>query len=177
MIGIDVQSDIKATMRHLDSAKRKQVPKATSRAINRSITKVRTETRRNVSMQMGLPQKRIKDSFVLRKANSTMLVATLLGTGRPIKLIYFKGTRQLKRGVKSKAYGVPRLYQGTFISTVGNGHRGVFKRKSDRRLPIRELYGPGVPQAMAEQKIQQSMRTTGFKTFRTELHRQLTKVL
>lgn len=177
MIGLDVKADIKKVERQLDATKRKHIPKATSRAINKAITKTRTEARRDVAKQMNIPQKRIKDSFSLKKASPTQLIATLFGRGNPIKLIYFNGTRQFKKGVKSAAYGVKRLYEGTFIATVGAGHKGVFRRKGDDRLPIKELYGPSVPKAMSEQTIQDKMDKVAKPTFLKEFKRQLDRVL
>lgn len=178
MIELDIKADIKQVERHLTRTQRKHIPKATVRGLNRAITKVRTETRRDLSKRMGLPQKRIKDSFILSKAAPTRLSATLLGVGRPIRLIHFKGTRQTRQGVKSSAYGVRRLYHGTFITAVGRGgHRGVFKRVGKARLPIRELYGPGVPQSMSEEAVERNMHKTGRLTFVKEFIRQLKRKL
>lgn len=176
MISLDVRGDMKEVQRHLTAVQQKQVPKAASRAINKAITKARTNTKRLVSRAMGVQQKRIKGDFNIRRASRTVLSGTLYSRGRPIKLIYFKSTRQLKRGVKSSAYNKPRVYDGTFISKVGN-HTGVFKRKGTSRLPIKELYGPSVPETMADKVIRDKMGTTGRRVFRDEFRRQLTRVL
>ena len=177
MMDLDVRADMKKTMRHLTDVQQKKVPVATSRAINRAVSKVRTETRRDVSRRMGVQQKHIKGSFAIRRASRYVLSGVLTSRGRPIKLIYFKGTRQLKAGVKSSAYGKSRTHPGTFIANVGAGHRGAFRRKGSGRLPIKELYGPSVPETMAEKIIQDSMGRTGRQVFRKEFRRQLTRVL
>ncbi|MEO0797558.1 MAG: phage tail protein, partial [Verrucomicrobiota bacterium] len=139
MIDLNIRSDIRKAERRLGEHGKKHIPKAAQMAINRAATKTRTAARRRVAKVMNIPQKRIKDSFPLKKAKRNSLISTLRGIGRPIKLIYFNGTRQLKKGVKSAAYNVKRVYKGTFITTVGAGHKGAFKRKGDARLPIKEL--------------------------------------
>ncbi|MEO0797344.1 MAG: phage tail protein [Verrucomicrobiota bacterium] len=177
MIELDIRKDIRKAEKQLDAHARKHIPKAAQLAINRATTKTRTAARRKVAKVMNIPQKRIKDSFPIKKASRNSLIATIRGVGRPIKLIYFNGTRQLKKGVKSAAYNVRRIYRGTFITTVGAGHRGAFRRKGDPRLPIKELYGPSVPSGMEDKAVQDEMQKIAKPTFLKEFKRQLKRFI
>jgi Prophage minor tail protein Z (GPZ) len=58
-------------------------------------------------------------------------------------LIDFRAT-QTGVGVRAaKPWGKAQVFPGAFIANAG-GHRGVFKRVSRKRLPIKELWGPSV---------------------------------
>ena len=153
---------------------------AITRSLNDVGKKVLTLSRREVANEMGIKQKAIKKSFRLKRATFKNLTALVLVQGRAIKLIDFKNTRAVKKGVKSKAYGENKLYEGAFIATMPSGHKGAFRRgkvgnyaKRKRRggglaeviaganqgkqyakaLPIKELYGPSAPKTMANRRI------------------------
>ena len=54
-----------------------------------------------------------------------------------------------------------------------NGKTGVFVRKTRKRLPIRKLWGPSVPQTMVEDAAQQAMQEKAGETWQKEFPRQL----
>jgi hypothetical protein len=54
--------------------------------------------------------------------------------------LYKLGASQTRQGVTVKLRG---SYRHAFLATMKSGHRGVFlRRDADKRLPIRELFGP-----------------------------------
>ncbi|HEU6436576.1 MAG TPA: hypothetical protein VE028_03930 [Nitratidesulfovibrio sp.] len=89
------------------------------------------------------------------KANYSRLSGRVTLTGRPNKLIIFKGTRQTRKGVSVRVLlNTPReVIPTAMIATMPSGHKGVFWRKKPGpapsglvpRLPIGELYGPSFP--------------------------------
>ena len=183
MIQLDIKQDIKKIEKSLYKLN-KNIPKATSRALNKAIVKVKTEAKRDLSQRMGIAAKKVSQSFRVIKANVSNLKAYINARGAHIQLIYFKRTRQLKKGVKSQAWGKDKLYRGTFIAKMNSGHKGVFTRLFRKsiagepiNLPIKELYGPSVPKEMNEKIVIKKMRTVGRITFWNEFKRQLRRVL
>ena len=158
MSSVSVRSNVDEVAKHLSVYGKRVIPTATMRALNRTAANVQTVARRNISKEMGLKQKDVKDSLKINKASKFDLAASVTGTGRHIRLIKFKGTRQLKAGVKSAAWGDPTLYPSTFIQTIpSTGGRNVFKRKTAARLPIKTVWGPSVPRTMASDEVWKAM--------------------
>ncbi len=50
-----------------------------------------------------------------------------------------------------------------------SGHKGVFTRTSGRSLPIKQLYGPSVPQMIKMKNYEGLLTTTRTKRFKSEL--------
>ena len=77
--------------------------------------------------------------------SASVTIAThIRSSRRPIPLIDFPSTRQTATGVATRAWGRPQVIRSAFIATMPTGHRGVFRRSSRTRLPIRELWGPHI---------------------------------
>lgn len=61
-------------------------------------------------------------------------------SGTPVPLSAFP-IRQTKQGVMAEVnVGQRKLIKSAFIATMSSGHRGVYRRKGDARLPIQELW-------------------------------------
>lgn len=111
--------------------------KAMARALNRTATTVRTAlqrwTKKNLNLRAGDINKRIiQRRAVVRQLGGAEAVIEI--TARPMPMIKFVGTRQVKRGVsvKIKRTGSRKLLEGAFITTMGNGFTGVFRREGDK---------------------------------------------
>jgi len=197
---VSISDNIKEVQRGLSKFQKRAMPKAVTRSINDVARKTLTQSRREVAKEMGVVQKALKKSFRLKRATFKKPTSWLFCQGKPIKLINFKNTRALKKGVKSKAYGENKFYPGAFIATMPGGHKGVFKRgkvgsyaQRKRRgkglvriksgpnqgqsyakaLPIKELYGPSAPTTMADSRIQRLIKQQIYKNFPIFLRRNL----
>lgn len=139
------------------------VQKSIVQAQNKAGAKTNTQAKRVVAKAMGVSQKFIKarvkgKPFEVIRAKASGK-APLAGSkvvvrvrGRRIRLIYFSAKekrtkRKGAQGVTARAWGQREHIADGFIAPVryaGGGETdGVFVRKSDRRLPIKQLYGPG----------------------------------
>jgi len=131
-------------------------PRAMSKALNSTATTVRAEQARAIKESMGLGRVGdVKRRITIRRAKPSDLRARLEYRGRPLGLESFKA-RQLKAGVKARAWGGQRLYPGTFIVNI-NGEK-VFRRQRQGgrrvgRLPIQRLFGPGIANTAAKPEI------------------------
>ena len=102
---------------------------------------------------MNAKQSDIKRRIAKEKAYPKKLWASIIASGNALKLITFKA-RQTTKGVVAKAWGVSKLYRGTFIAPVrhGSSSNAVYTRKSSHSLPVKQLYGPGVAQLFKKQE-------------------------
>ena len=172
-IEFNAQADIAEVVRMLDATQRRAVPKATSAALNRTASYVRTRVRREVAKQMGLKQKDIQRSITVKRSTTRLLIAAIIGSGKAIPLIRFKGTRQGAAGVRTQAYGATRVLPGTFIAMSRQGGKQVWKRTGKKRLPIKVIMGPSVPATMANDAVERLMVATAAARFRIEIERAL----
>lgn len=185
MIKVSVRGDISRALRKLDVTK-EQARKAIPRALNKTATTARAEAAREIkSAGYGLKIAAIKKSITVVRANSTQLRAIVRASGRPIPLIEY-GARQTRPGVTVTVLNGRKLIKGAFIATMPTGHRGVFVRNAATRkrvvrngrvtssgLPIRELYGPSVPQAFANTVVQAALESAIRQRFPEVLRQEL----
>lgn len=110
--------------------------KAFARAMRRINTMVRTRVMRRSSERIKLPQKHIRPTYTMLNTGSDTLEHVVRSGWIPlIKL----GARRSPKGITVPRRGSIR---GAFIATMKSGHEGAFMRKTSKRTPIQELYGP-----------------------------------
>ncbi len=148
---LSMTSDFSAAARQL----RERAPIAIARALNRTGATARTAMVREVSRDLGLQQKAIRDQFLSSDARPDKLVFRLSTTGKRIPLYDFKArgpmpSRGRGRGVTAKLPGGAGSYPNAFIARMRSGHLGVFQRRGKARLPIYELMGPSLPKVFAK---------------------------
>src|SRR5665213_928244 len=202
MLRINVQADISGLMAQF--ADIKDPKPAVSRALNKTMTTVRSKTSQAIrgagyNIKAGDIKAALKTN---RKATKQLLVAYLDATGRPIPLIKY-GAREQKRaggGVSVKVLNGTKVIAGAFIATMPNGHKGVFVRVGSAAhtalqltgkhsgiklkksvykhgLPILELYGPSVTGAFKRDTVQASMEATARARFPIVLRQEMNYAL
>lgn len=151
--------------------------KAKVQALNRTATGLRTDAAKDISKETGFTQKRIRPALKIKKASRRLPVAVLdARTGYAPNLIefvspsqrkisYFNQSKKLKRGgrkykykgVKAKAWGQKKTYDGAFI---GTGKKGltVFKRTSASRNKLVQVYGPSIRNTFISEPIQTNLK-------------------
>tara|TARA_A100001201_G_C4077469_1_gene197780 strand:- start:113 stop:760 length:648 start_codon:yes stop_codon:yes gene_type:complete len=161
---------IKALERGLQGLAKKEIQVGIVRAGNASAKKTVTFSKRTIAKAMGVPQKFIKtkkgqkrDIFpLLAKTSGPMpamgAVIKVITKGRRLRAIKFAKQKTRRRkgrvqnaGVELKMWGQKRVIDNAFIAPVKYGGagaeqttEGVFKRSTDSRLPIEQIYGPGI---------------------------------
>ncbi|GBE37468.1 MAG TPA: hypothetical protein ENH40_06070 [Nitrospirae bacterium] len=90
--------------------------------------------------------------FKFKKANYSTLTATIEARGSKFPLISFSA-KQTKKGVtvQVKKSGARKLIPGAFIANMAYG-KGVFKRKTTKRLPTKELKMISIAKLLTRQK-------------------------
>ena len=160
---INIKADVSQALRE-NEANRKRVLQAAVRSLNRTADQVRTAGVKSISAELGTKQKTVREQLRVIRATRSKLASIVVGTGKAIGLIHFHA-RQTAAGVVVTLYGKKKLFKGAFIQTMPGGHRGIFRRRhgtgwskgrprtSSPNLPIREMWGPGVPGTMASKHI------------------------
>lgn len=132
----------------LDNVPR-SILRASVRAMNRGMTSGRSVMAKAVSADLKLKQKDVRDALVLKQANITNPSASLAASLKRIPLVDFgaRGPEPSRAKGRGVTYNVGRsksLVPDAFLAVMASGHRGVFTRKGNKRLPIKELFGPSL---------------------------------
>lgn len=141
---------------------------AITRAINRAISAANVEATRQIQVKYTLKGKKTVNAAkrITRRATKRSLSAVIEAKGSPIPLGAFitNPKKPPKRRPKKKLFAQVKQGEGgqvrsAFITTVQTGHigirhAGVFVRtKGNASLPIKQLYGPSVPQMIGDEEI------------------------
>lgn len=145
-------------------------------AVNTTGRQVRTYATRTVAKASGLKVGVVRRGFVLRSAGLDSLTAEVEASGYRFRLIDFNA-RQTGRGVAARAWGQRKTYPSTFIATMKSGLRQVFVRKSGERLPIKQLWGPGVPDTLAKDAIHTAVERDASAKLQTNIGRAIDRAL
>lgn len=154
----------------------REVPKIMSRALNKTAKSSKAEIARLIAAKAKIPQKGVKKGIRMKKATRNRWLATLNITSRRIPLIYLKASKT-KKGVTYRGPGDVYAHKqkveagGGFIPSAfkqampGSGHKGIFLRRTKKRLPIDELFGPSPAELFEGVKgiAKQVMRSTNEK--------------
>jgi len=181
------QSDIQ-NIKNMLSGIKNAVPRVTQRAVNRTLTGVRTDTTNEVAKTIALKKKVIRDSITVTKLGRNGGTAYVRCRGKRLPLMAF-GARELKSGkgvtVKVLKNSPRSLIKHAFIAKMKTGHEGVFWRKNVHgwkrsnvrrpknqyarmpkkfRLPMEELFSFAIPDVMGHgPTMAEIMRLAGIR--------------
>ena len=175
-VRFSVKGDVKAILRDLPRIKRKKVPRITSQVLNRTATKVRTDSTRHVSKVTGIkPQKLIRNRIRVNKSNVRTQRAEVVALTLGISL-----SKLSKRLQASKAPADAFLVafpngKETYVQrsrrAQHSGGRDSKGRVRKGRLPVTV---PTVRiQGALESTIPRIIRTRGNPFFKREFRRRL----
>jgi hypothetical protein len=168
---VNVRSNVDVLTMELLASARDMRDQATVRALNKMGDQVKVAAARSVrDAGYNLKIGDIKKALKVVKATQGNLRATVVASGKPIPLILY-GARATAKGVTVSVLKGRKVIAGAFIATMPGGHKGVFVREPNARhkkvarggkpawnaLPIRELYGPSIPDGMANAAVQEAL--------------------
>lgn len=196
----DVRQDFKQVERMVVGIKRKVIPTAKVRALNKVIRPTQGAVVKHLSKDIGITQKEARKHLRIHRATKTNQVAAVSASGRRLSLIAmgarqvgkrkrlrnkktgsFKGGKVVGRGgVKYRGKGGrKKMIPGAFIADMPGGGKGVFRRRGTGRLPIDKKFGPSIPYVFIKRASQKAMREAARKrlpkTYEQELNHELTK--
>ena len=118
---------------------------AFSLALNKEGRKAFTAHRRALAEQSSIPRGAVTAAMKFKASTRSTLETRIIGTGRHLPLSVF-GAKQFSYGVRAKVWGRAQTFRSAFV--VGRFGGNVFKRTSNARFPIEQLWGPAVPVEM-----------------------------
>ncbi len=176
----------------------KGLQKATTRAINKSLTTTRAFMVRLVRQDYAVKAKDVRSVLTLRKASWNKLVGHVWGTGSPgVPLFAFvrgskktPSTRRLKSGAYRPAVGVSVVIRklrgrtpakGVFLAKMKSGHVGAFKRSGSvtrtGKQKIQEAFGPSPIRILSSDKYMDEVSDFADETFEKNLRHEAKFIL
>ena len=170
-VSVDVRSNLQDVLASFaaDTLQVKEV--ATVRALNKVAAQVVTASSKEIrAAGYGLKASDIKAQLKVTRATPGVLAAAVVARGRPIGLIKYDA-RQLGKGVSVNVLNGRKVIAKAFIRQLPNGKQAVLIREADAKhkkvmrngkatwsaLPITQLFGPSVPDAMVNQNVQAAL--------------------
>lgn len=182
--GIDISVDMKGTFFQLDALNAKH-QRIIIQSLNRAAERARVQTRRELALTKGIPQKVLNRRIRVYKASRMRPRAAIwLGLKKRIT------AQELGGAIGATATGAVkvgrRAFRNAFPATMPGGHRGIYTRKPNAKhkrrpdgqmsqLPIEEAVIQLMPEA--EQISRDATRHHMKKTFPDELRRQVKRMI
>lgn len=136
--------DLKSVEKSLSRLKG-SVPKVQIRALNKTLTGVKTDKSAAIREDLNLKKKYVGGHIKVYKAGGGKVGGRVSTTSKPVGLINFTGTRQIRKGVsiKVKKKGARKIISHAFIAAA-KGSKQVFGREFKG---TRKAFKPGFPYA------------------------------
>lgn len=159
-----------------------QLGKVMARAVNRATENARSNVVREVRDHYNVKAGDIRKSMKISRAKAGRPVAVLSSTGSALPTMAFQvrpGTVNGKRRTPIRVSikkGESTLMERSFIARV-NGRIGVYERIGKKRMPIRQLYGPSIPQMVGNERIVESVAESAREMLDSRLDHEINRIL
>lgn len=180
MITVDSRtlSDIE---RQLGQFKNK-APLAISRALNRATANAKTNAAKKAREEYIIKASDVKNTISISKSTRNNLGATVVSKGERLGLHKFKVSPKTPRPKKppkslkvSVKKGSAKQLLHAFIADISGTK--VFERTSKARLPIRQLYGPAIPQMLGNVSVKDFIEKEAKNTLDKRLDHEVQRIL
>lgn len=171
---IDLEENVGEVIAELDSFGKKVRDTGITRALNRTIASVNTEANRRIRSELNIKAKDVRKAITVRRARRGALDASISIEAKAAPIVAY-GAKQTRKGVtvKVKRARGRKLLKSAFIATMKSGHRGVFQRRTEKRLPIDEIFSTSVADAVQNESTFRGIETVARTRFPIELASQL----
>lgn len=192
MIRVDA-AKIREVERKLGSFS-KEAPNVINNALNRAITTVKSNISKKVRQKYHIKSIDVKKTLSIKKSTRQTLGAVVKSLGSAIQLYKFKVSpnkprhRKPPKSIKVQVQktGAKKI-EGAFVAEVNENNR-VFQRKSNAKhkqrsdkqwtaLPIKQLFGPSIPQMLGNEGVKEDIENAGTETFNKRLDHEIKRIL
>jgi hypothetical protein len=163
-----------------------EVVKALTRAINRAADAARAEAVRGATARYRVQASAIRKTMTIHRAAGNQPAAAISSTGNRIALHKFRvvpndpayGKRRTRphKAAVLKA-NAPKAVPGMFVARMKNGHIGAFSREGKKRLPIREHFGPSIPEMLGQESVIRLIENRATEMLESRLEREIDFIL
>ncbi|MBP2655887.1 MAG: Prophage minor tail family protein [Firmicutes bacterium] len=160
------------------------LPKAQVRVINRCLQTARAEAVRAVREDYAVDASDVRKTMEIKNAGFSNPTGTIISTGNPIDLAKFdvspsRPNRKSKNlvTVRVKLGSGRKPIKNAFLARLSNGHVGIFIRANKARFPIKQLYGPSVPQMLGSEGVSKKIEDKAVETMEKRLDHEIDRIL
>lgn len=160
------------------------VSKAITNAINRAVEGARADAVRKVRERYYIKARDVRDAIRIEKATYKNQSAIIHAKGSPVALSKFRITpskppaKRRKKPITARVVrGMGSQIPGAFVARMRTGHIGVFKRAGKARLPIRQLYGPSIPQMLGHESVTRYVEERAIVRLEERLEHEIDRLL
>ncbi len=170
------------------------LPKVQYRVINRSIAAAQSVIVKAVPKEYVVDKETVKNAVNLKYASAVKPIGLVLSSGGTIQLSKFAVSREFigKRATikaQVKRDGSQKQIKGAFASQMkevgfganrratDQGHIGVYRRVGKSRFPIKELYGPSVPQMVGSETVMKQAESKAIETMDKRADHEINRIL
>lgn len=164
-IQIDAEKAIKEIEAILGDVGKKKAPQILSKAVNATAAEARTLLAKTAQETYAIKSAGFNKEMSIKKGSTKTPIATIKSKGGPIELfkfqtspaVYKTGDKKAKKTrARVKAHGGMKniLMDGrwAFVTQFDSGHKTLVQRTSEKRLPIKTLYSPSIPQMIGNEE-------------------------
>ncbi len=170
-------------MKKLFKNLKNNLPTVLMRAINRAAESAKTNTGKKASEKYVIKTSDVKSTVKITKATTQKLRAIVTSTGFKVPLYKFKASPSVPRTqnppraykFKVKKSGSLKPITGAFIASL-NGNRAM-KRVDKNRLPIKQLYGPSIPEMLGNKSVSEAIENEAQKVLEKRFEHEIKRVM
>ncbi|MBS5982295.1 MAG: phage tail protein [Clostridium butyricum] len=142
----------------------KEIPKATNAALNRTVTFVNKNIKKEVSGEYSIKSVEVAQTLKVKKSTTNNLSAKITSIGKPITLSHFpanlksgwsKGSN-LKVKVKKSGYKKINTHPRAFVTAI-DGNLHIVRRETSKQYPIKVLKTLSVPQMVSNSELSENI--------------------
>ena len=159
----------------------KKAPNAISNALNRTISNLATNIGREVRAVYPVKASEIRPTLIKKTAKPNALNASIKSKGKVLGLDQFKVSPKTVQPLRKKPIkvavkkGALKSLPNAFVADI-SGIK-IFERTSKKRLPIRRLYGPSVPQMLKNVGVQEKLNVQANNKFKERLDHEINRLI
>lgn len=171
-ISVDASSIV--WLQELLQAAGAQIHTAIRRAVNDTGDKTTTLVSRALAKQVGVKYGTVKAALRQQRASFGSLTYKIIAKGPALSLKEF-GARQTSKGASAAPWNTRRVFPHSFIAPGMGGH--VFVRTTDKRFPVKKLWGPAIPNELVRDASAATFEHTVDIEFPAYLEREVMAIL
>lgn len=149
-----------------------------TRALNRTLTGLRTDVDRTIRGTLNLKARDVRKDIRVRRARPGGDEASVVVAGRAAPLSRF-GARQTRRGVSVKVRkgGARVRFRHAFLVKFASGRLAAVERRGIGRLPIDQLFSTAPVQLLDDEQIIRRLGARALDRYARELDHEIERRL
>lgn len=172
--------DVKKVQKRLGVLKHK-APDVISRALNRAATNLKSNVVKKTREEYNIKAKTIRSTIRIERATRTSLSAKVISEGNKEPITSYLVLPRNSTAKKSKALVRVAVKKGdakTLLSAfVVSKYGGVYERENKERFPIKQIYGPSVPQILGNEETEAYVMKEAWNMYKRRVDHEINRLL